>query len=172
MTRLPLLAVITGRPGAGKSTLAPIVATKLECTLLSRDHVKEQLMLGSNPPVEPDLTRAAFDAFFAEIESFSRSGRCVVAEAGFQHSRWAWKLEPLREICDLRIVVCEVEPDRALVRMRRREELDPERARFHPIQFSPTYEPPTLDVPTLHVDCTEGYSPVLDDILEFLQRRT
>lgn len=129
-------------------------------------------MLGSNPPDDPELTRNVFDAFFAEIVLLVRSGKCVVAEAGFQHSRWAWKLEPLREICDLRIVVCKVEPDLALARMKRREQLDPERARFHPIQFSPTYEPPTLDVPTLHVDCTEGYSPPLEDILEFLEQRT
>jgi predicted kinase len=167
---LPLLIVVTGRPGAGKTTLARAMARELNLPLLSRDAMKVDLMSNGSAP-EFDITLATYNAFFATIEDHLDRGISLVAEAGFQHSRWAPKLEPLIPLCDMRIVVCEVSAELAHARMKERERLDPARALYHPIgPLQPEYLPPDLPVPTLGVDTRSGYDPDFEEVLAFLAR--
>lgn len=177
---IPRLIVVTGRPAAGKTTLAHILARTIRCPALCRDEFKEGLVNTGHVPALCDeyAQRQVYDTFFQAIELLLRNGITLVAEAAFQHSRWVPKLEPLHEIAQIRIVVCSLDPAVAQARFIERGQMDPERARYHgdralhvvqtgmagPIS---TYTPPRLAVPTLAVDTSDGYHPKLEKIVEF-----
>lgn len=171
----PLIVILTGRPGSGKTTLAAKLAEELRCPLVSRDRIKEGMLrtLGTDLAADRSLTDRVFHTFFAEIGLLAHADVSLVAEAAFQHKVWVLGLASLRETTDLRIVVCEVSAELAWSRRKDRKRSDPSFARFHPdtpgkeIADEP-YDPPKLDAPTLCVDTTEGYNPGLDIIKAFL----
>jgi len=178
-TPKPLLLVVTGRPGAGKTTLAHALARAIRCPAICRDEIKEGLINTTTrePATLPDdAGKLAYEAFFDTINLLLRHRVTLIAEAAFQHKLWAPKLQPLREIADVRIVLCTVDPQLARLRRVERFRTDPPRAQFHP---DPTieqnsaakaledYHPPQLDVPTLTVNTSNEYQPPFDDIVRF-----
>src|SRR5688500_2416673 len=173
----PVLIVVTGRPGAGKTTLAYALARAMRCPLVSRDEIKEGLVrtAGDAGPPDAELTSRATDAFFDTLVLLLSRGVSVVAEAAFQHKVWSPRLEPLRTVARIRIVLCELDQEHALARRVARDLRDPEWARFHPEparQDQPdgtagSYDPPRLEVPTLQVDTADGYQPAFETIVEF-----
>ena len=164
----PLLAIVTGRPGAGKTTLARELASLQRCPMLSRDEVKEGLVRTMGSPSE-DVQLKATDAFFRALTARVEEGLSLVAEAAFQHGVWTSRLEPILAIADVRIVVCDVPAKVARERIGRRAALDPGRERFHPgNEVREEYDPPRIAVPTLEVDTADGYRPQLGEIAEFL----
>jgi predicted kinase len=172
--RRPRLIVVAGRPGAGKTTLAHALARAARCPAVCRDEIKEGLACtvgGAGAPGD-DLQRRASDAFFDALALLLGRGVTVVAEAAFQHGVWAPRLEPLRAVALVRLVLCEVDPEWALARRIARGHSDPARARFHPEGTGPgrqpgSYDPPRLEVPTLRVDTSDGYRPALETVAEF-----
>ena len=90
-----------------------------------------------------------------------------MAEAAFQDRVWVPRLEPLRALARVRLVLCEVAPELAHARRVARALGDPARARFHPEGTAGSYDPPRLDVPTLRVDTSDGYRPGSGAIVEF-----
>ena len=175
--RHPALNVVTGRPGAGKTTLARALAPAVRCPLVSRDEIKEGLVrtAGDTEAPETELTLRATDAFFDVLALLLGRGVSVVAEAAFQHRVWSPRLDPLRSVSRIRLVICELDPELALARRVARGLRDPDWARFHPEpanQNHPAepaggYDPPRLEVPTLQVDTADGYQPAFETIVEF-----
>jgi predicted kinase len=182
-TLRPSLIVVTGRPGAGKSTLGYALARAVRCPLLSRDEIKEGLIHATGELGDPggEAQRRATDAFFDALSVLLGRGVTVVAEAAFQHHLWAPRLELLQGSARVRLIVCEVPPEVARARHVERGLADPVRERFHhdhvvrvaraggdwralPIG---AYEPPRLDLPTLVVDTEEGYRPAFEAIVAF-----
>lgn len=180
----PLLIVVTGRPGAGKTTLAHTLAREIRCPCLCRDEFKEGRVNteGSDHVVlGKEANWALYETFFQAIELLLRRGITLVAEAAFQHKLWAPKLEPLQALCRLRIVVCTVDPQTARARFIARGLADPNRERFHgdrAVQAAREgvalpvggYNPPVLTVPTLTVDTTDEYRPSVPDIMAFARQ--
>jgi predicted kinase len=180
---VPRLIVVTGRPGAGKTTLAHTLARAIRCPALCRDELKEGLVLtlGDASP-STNANWQVYDTFFQAVELLLRNGITLVAEAAFQHHVWQPKLEPLGAIADIRLVVCAVDPALARTRFIQRGLADPERARFHEdwsVQAAQegnavpltSYERPHLAVPTLTVDTSDGYRPTLETIVAFTMQR-
>jgi predicted kinase len=175
--RQPALIVVTGRPGAGKTTLAHALARAVRCPAVCRDEIKEGLLCTSGDAGEPggDLQRHATDAFFDALALLLGRGVTVVAEAAFQHEVWAPRLEPLRAVARVRVVLCEVGPELAGARQVKRGLGDPARARYHSdgpgrdraTESTGSYDPPRLDVPTLPVDTSDGYRPAFEALVEF-----
>jgi predicted kinase len=172
----PALIVVTGRAGAGKTTLAHALARELHCPAVCRDEIKEGFVytVGDAGETGGDIQLHATETFFAVLALLVDRGVTVVAEAAFQHKVWSWRLEPLLSRARVRIVVCEIDADRALVRRIARGQADPQRARFHPNEAAHnrtgaigSYDPPRLEVPTLRVDTSDGYSPGFEAIVEF-----
>ena len=165
----PRLIVVTGRPGAGKSTLAHPLARALGLPALCRDEFKQGLGITRVEPVLDEASaRHANAAFFDAIRLLVGRGISHVAEAAFGDRVWRPELEPIVAAADVRIVLCHVDADLAQARHMARAEADPGRARFHDVGLLPeAYAPPCLDVPTLGVDTTDGYRPDFDAIVAF-----
>src|SRR5207237_648930 len=129
-----------------------------------------------------EVDRGIYETFFDAIRLLLGRRITLVAEAAFQHKLWAPKLEPMREISRIRIIVCHV--DAALARSRHiaRGLADPAREQFHHDRAIQTardgrelplgeYDPPRLDLPTLMVDTTNEYWPSFETIASFAYER-
>ena len=181
----PTLIVVSGPPASGKTTLAHALATALHCPAICRDEIKEGLVNGSLPesfaPAPGDTAnQLATAAFFDVIQLLVRRGVTLVAEAAFQHQRWAPRLIALSELSNIRIINCVVDAPVAHGRRLRRWSDEPWRRRFHAdpdpdqlariqqrqVVLSP-YQPIRLELPTLEVDTGGGYRPALEDIVSF-----
>ncbi len=177
----PTLIVVTGRPGAGKTTLAHALARAIRCPAVCRDEIKEGVVntIGAQGRPGDEIERRVYETFFATVELLLRRGVTLVAEAAFQHRNWSPRLEPLRTIARIRIVLCDVEPQLARARHVERGVADPDRARFHHDRAMQAdeagralpvgeYDPPRIaGVPTLTVDTSDGYRPTLEAIVAF-----
>lgn len=179
-TTKPLLIVVTGRPGSGKTTLAHQLARMVRCPAVCRDEIKEGFVntTGEAGTLGDDIARLIYEAFFETVELLLRRRITLVAEAAFQHKVWAPKLEPLRAIARIRIIICDVDADVARARRVARGQSDPLRVRFHddptvqpdhegPDLLMGQYDPPHLDVATMAVDTSSGYRPGIDTIFSF-----
>jgi predicted kinase len=166
-----LLIVVAGRPGSGKTTLAHALARAIRCPAICRDEIKEGFVNTIGETGGDEVGRKVYEAFFDTVKLLIERNVTLVAEAAFQHKLWAPKLEPLRAIARMRIVVCDIDPQLAETRHTARGQADPLREWFHPKRFAPDgeFDPPRLEVPTLTVDTTDGYRPDLDRIVSFVR---
>lgn len=182
---VPKLIVVTGRPGAGKTTLAHALAREMRCPAFCRDEFKEglvQTLSHATSNNHAQINLVVYDTFFQAIELLLRNHITLIAEAAFQHKLWMPKLQPLQAIADIRLVVCSVDPALARTRYLERSIVDPAREHYHPhTSIQPNeqdsevitpYQPPQLAAPTLHVDTSNGYNPSLQQIVEFATQAT
>jgi len=179
----PLLIVVTGRPGAGKTTLAHALARAIRCPAICRDEIKEGFINTTGQfhtiiKADHDTGRHVYDAFFDTIHLLLSRRITHVAEASFQHKLWAPKLEPLQQIARIRIILCDIDARLARTRHIARGLADPIRERFHldpDVQAAREgrdlplgdYDPPHLNLPTLTVDTSDGYHPAFESIVAF-----
>jgi predicted kinase len=165
----PSLTVVTGRPGSGKTTLVRSLARAIRCPAISRDEIKEGRMHGAEEAGSrgEDIGLHVYQAFFDTVNLLLSHGVSLIAEAAFQHKLWAPKLEPLRQIAQIRIVICAVTPELARQRVAERARIDPAWRRFHGEPTHWDYDPPHMDVPTLTVDTSDGYQPAFQTVVEF-----
>lgn len=105
----PTLAVVSGPPATGKTTLARTLAQHLGCPAILRDEIKKGMVMNCpahDSDCDDPLNIPALEAFFATIAVLLRTGTTVIAEAAFQDRVWRPGLEPLTEFADLRIIRC------------------------------------------------------------------
>jgi predicted kinase len=181
--RLPVLVVVSGPAGAGKTTLAHRLAAAVGCPVISRDEIKEGMVHatpGFVPAVGDELTARTLPVFFGVLEMLLRAGVTTVAEAAFQDRVWRPRLEPLRGLAEFRIVHCVVDADVALERIRRRRAGTPLRrahvdsvAQYDATQRlgHDTFDRVSIDAPSIEVDTADGYRPGLDEIVAFVNGR-
>ncbi|MFF9002160.1 AAA family ATPase [Streptomyces achromogenes] len=181
----PTLAVVSGGPGTGKTTLAHKLARELGCPAIIRDEIKQGMVL-STPGYEgggdDPLNYPTLDAFFGVLNVLIRAGVTIVAEAAFQDRLWRPNLEPLAGLAQIRIIRCTTPATIAHERIVQRAQesthrtahadrdlLDAIAAGKHSLE---SFVPISLDVPTLTVDTSHGYTPQLGDIASFIRATT
>jgi predicted kinase len=179
---LPVLVVVSGPLGAGKTTLAHRLAAQIGCPAICRDEIKEGMVHvtpGFVPTTRDELTQRTLPVFFDVLEVLLRAGVTTVAEAAFQDKLWRPRLAPLRDLARLRLVHCVVDERTAFRRSLRRGQENPLR-RAHadpgPADAEQVYrrhrefDRVSVDAPWIEVDTTDGYRPGLAEIAAFVGR--
>ena len=178
----PYLFIVTGRPGAGKTTFAKAFAQAAFLPVLSRDELKEGYVHTQGRPhqeLPPEVNRIVTDLFFDTIGSLVDHGVSLVAEAALQHPVWSARLEPLLDRAQVHVMLCSPGGDgrAALDRFLQRGLGDPRREYFHgdkgvamarqgmELAVS-AYEEPRLNVPTWRIDTLDGCQPDASQLIK------
>ena len=109
----PVLVIVSGPAGTGKTTLAHRLARQIGCPAICRDELKEGMVHGDlsyEPAPGDDLTHRASMLFFETLRLLVERGVTVVAEAAFQDGAWRSNLAPLMGFADVRVVQCHADP--------------------------------------------------------------
>lgn len=179
MTSAPILIVVTGPPGSGKTTIAHKIAAEVGCPAICRDEIKQGMARtadGFSARPGDELTIRTLPVFFGTLDLLIRAGVTTVAEAAFQDRIWRLGLEPLIDIAEFRIVHCTVAADLAFRRSLRRGSHDPLRSAHADPDPSDKpewtrrhaeFERLTLAAPSMEVDTTSGYRPTLPELVAF-----
>jgi predicted kinase len=80
--RGPILVVVCGLPGVGKTTVSEHAAEALDGRLLRTDVIRKELF--PDPEYTPEEREATYDELFARAKETLREGRSVVLDGTFK----------------------------------------------------------------------------------------
>ena len=179
----PALVIVSGAPGAGKTTLASKIAEQLPLPLLCKDELKEALYdaLGS-PDAERSrqIGKAAYGVLYAVLRRLLDAGVGAVLESNFYRGWGEQNLAPFAARAHAVLVHCHAPPDVIVDRYVARAHRGERHPGHHDVAVVPrlwqtlqdgSFEPLNLGVPTLLVDTTDGYVPALPEIVKFVRQR-
>jgi predicted kinase len=175
-TPRPQLIIVSGRPGAGKTTLARALSSALRCPLVSRDEIHDGIhrTLAGAPTLatKERLRELAFSGFFQAIEFFLSRNVSLVVEAAFVDRVWCGRLDPALSLAEVKVIQCDLDAQLATERVFQRRLAERDKPKIPDSVQQPSirgYEPLSLPVPTIRVDTTDSYDPPFDKIVAFAE---
>lgn len=180
----PKCVIVTGRAGAGKTTLSKKLGQRLWMPVISRDEIKEGYVntFGiKHDELPPDTDALVSDFFFGVVNQYLANKVSVIIEAAFQHKVWEWRMPEILELASPMIVLCTVDEVVAAKRHLQRGLDNPRREFYHSdnrvvhyrktgeFLYPASYDAPKLDVPTIKVSTAGEYVPRLIEIVNRIQ---
>jgi adenylate kinase family enzyme len=184
MSRKPKCIIITGRAGAGKTTLSRKLGQQLWMPVISRDEIKEGYVntFGiKHDQLSPDTDGIVSDFFFDIVSQYLTNKVSVIIEAAFQHAVWEPRMPMIIELSIPLLIVCSIDEDLAAERHLQRGLADPRREFYHEdkrvslyratreIGTPGKYVAPKFNVSTIQVSTVEEYIPSIDEIVKQIQ---
>lgn len=121
----PLLVIIHGAPGSGKTTLARHLRQSVTLPILGKDDLKE-LLFETIPQSDRDFSRlqgaVAFDMLYAFARQFLSQGQSVVIEGAFWPDRSRKEIQAILDETNAKVLelFCHVDEEVRLERFRQR----------------------------------------------------
>jgi predicted kinase len=179
----PLLVLVTGAPGSGKTTLARRLVRELHLPLLAKDDIKETLydLLGApDQAASQRLGLAALTLLRQTAERLLAADVSVLIEANYQRGLSEPDLRPLLELAHGVQIHCGGDPCTIVQRYRDRAARGERHAghfdgdalpRLRKLLAHGAYEPLDLAVPILRVEMTAtgAYAPDFAAIAAFVR---
>jgi predicted kinase len=181
---LPVLVIVSGVPGTGKTTLGWLLRNRLGWPLLTRDRIKEAIHDASDLDIE-SLTRERSHIYGQQSDALMHAtarellaaGVSCIIESNFIPERAAYSLAPLTALARARQLHCTVPAEVSIARYRARFEaglrhpVHRDRAEADLRTADPIpdadLQPVPLDIPLLSVNTENGYVPAFDTIVAF-----
>ncbi len=173
--RVPLLVLIGGAPGSGKTTLARELADHLDVPWLCRDPFSRGIRLTEGTMPSP---QRSWDLWYRTLASLLGESVSLVADQMMYRGLCEPEIEGyLLGRCRPRLIFC-TSPD-AFDRFKARESQQhgadsDEYKRVLKVAAEATPHvaaPPDLGLEVLMVDTSDGYQPEIQEIVEFCLRR-
>ncbi len=169
---LPLLVMVSGAAGSGKTTLARLIAEELDVPLLSRDPISRGMRRTEG--VMPPPSRSWPIWYGALAYLLGNSVSLVMDQAMYRGIAEPDIKTHLLGLCRARLVHCFA--SNALERFKARErarhgESSSEYQRVLGVALEAeklTIEPPELGVDALKVDTSDGYRPSIQEVLAYI----
>lgn len=173
----PLVVYVSGAPGAGKTSLARIIAAELYLPYVSSDLIHGGVRLTNK---QHDRKETLHQVFVPLLLQLAKTGVSVVVDHVLQKDKSKTdiidKLTP-----HVILIYIHVQAKDPIARhyQRERERTDrgiaqtPEelkaRRDYHAKNLAVTIEPLEIGMPTLVVNTDDGYVPAIDHILDFIE---